>query len=225
MNEQQELWTKVDQYVTDLLNPADLLLEQTLNRSNEAGLPQISVSAAQGKMLMVLAQAVKAKTILEIGTLAGYSTIWLARALPHDGKLVTLEYEEKHAALATLNFTSAGVAEKVEIKVGRAIETLPTLVNDPRAPFDLIFIDADKESYADYLTLCVKLSRPGTLIIADNVVRDGGVIDPAHPDSRVQGIRKFNEKLAADNCLNATAIQTVGSKGYDGFALIYVLKT
>ncbi|HEY9680576.1 MAG TPA: O-methyltransferase [Oculatellaceae cyanobacterium] len=225
MNEQQELWAKVDQYVTDLLNPEDLPLEQALKRSNEAGLPQISVSAAQGKMLMVLAQAVKAKTILEIGTLAGYSTIWLARALPHDGKLVTLEYEEKHAALATLNFTSAGVAEKVEIKVGRAVETLPTLVNDPRAPFDLIFIDADKESYADYLTLCVKLSRPGTLIIADNVVRDGGVIEPGHPDSRVQGIRKFNEKLAADSRLNATEIQTVGSKGYDGFALIYVLKT
>jgi predicted O-methyltransferase YrrM len=224
MNDQQGLWTKVDQYVTDLLNPSDKALEHALKRSNDAGLPPISVSAAQGKMLMVLAQSVKAKTILEVGTLAGYSTIWLARALPNDGKLVTCEYEEKHASLATLNFTSAGVAEKVEIKVGRAIDTLPSLLNDARAPFDLIFIDADKESYPEYLEWCVKLSRPGTLIIADNVIRDGAVIDPEHPDSRVQGIRRFNEILAKDSRLNATEIQTVGSKGYDGFALIYVLE-
>ena len=218
----EEHWTLVDKYVTDLLVQSDSELEQALKRSDEAGLPQISVSAAQGKMLMILAQSVKACTILEVGTLGGYSTIWLARALPGDGKLVTLEYEKKHADVAAVNLAAAGVGDKVEIIVGKAVDTLKGLVADDRSPFDLIFIDADKESYTEYLEWSLKLSRPGTLIIADNVVREGAVVEADHADSRVQGVRKFNQALANDKRINATIIQTVGSKGHDGFALAYV---
>jgi predicted O-methyltransferase YrrM len=218
----QNQWASVDQYISGLFKLSDTALEAALEKSNEAGLPRINVSAAQGKMLMILAQAVRARTILEIGTLGGYSTIWLARALPPDGKLVTLEYEPKHADIARHNLAHAGLETKVEVIVGRAIDTLPGLLADARAPFDLIFIDADKESYPEYLEYSIKLSRPGTLIIADNVVRDGAVVDPLHPDSRVQGIRRFNELLASYALANSTVIQTVGSKGYDGFGLIYI---
>jgi predicted O-methyltransferase YrrM len=218
----QELWTTVDRYITDLFAPADPVLDAALEASEAAGLPQISVSATEGKLLHLLARAVGARRILEIGTLGGYSTIWMARALPPDGRLITLEYDTKHAEVARANIARAGLANLVDVRVGKAIETLPQLVAERAGPFDLIFIDADKESYADYLPWSVKLSRPGSLIIADNVVRDGEVANPASNDSRVQGIRRFNEALAAELRVSATEIQTVGRRGYDGFALAVV---
>ncbi len=221
MNE--NTWAAVDKYIMQVLHLHDQILDHALAKSRESELPEISVSAAQGKMLMLLAKSVRARTILEIGTLGGYSTIWLARALPPDGKLITLEYEPKHKEVAAKNLQHAGVDSKVEIMLGAAVENLPKLLGDPRTPFDFIFIDADKESYSDYLQWSVKLSRPGTLIVADNVVRNGAVLDPHHEDSRVQGIRKFNDLLAAEKRVESTIIQTVGNKGYDGFALIYVV--
>lgn len=219
----EETWSAVDKYITDTLNRRDDILISALTRSHDSGLPDINVSAAQGKMLMLLAKSVRAKSILEIGTLGGYSTIWMARALLPDGKLVTLEFEPKHAKVASDNLKHAGLDAKVEIIVGPAVESLPGLVGDARAPFDLIFIDADKESYCAYLEWSLKLSRPGTVIVADNVVRNGAVLEADHIDTRVQGIRKFNQMLSAEKRVEATIIQTVGNKGYDGFALIYVL--
>jgi predicted O-methyltransferase YrrM len=219
----ENTWAAVDKYVMDLLHPHDEILDHALARSRESELPEINVSPAQGKMLMLLAKSVRARTILEIGTLGGYSTIWMARALPPDGKLVTLEFEPKHKEVARKNLQQAGFDSKVEIMLGAAVENLPKLLVDSRAPFDFIFIDADKESYSEYLEWSLKLSKPGTLIVADNVVRNGAVLEPDHEDSRVRGIRKFNDLLAGDKRVESTVIQTVGNKGYDGFALIYVL--
>jgi len=170
-------------------------------------------------MLMILAQMQKAERILEVGTLGGYSTIWLARALPAGGKLITLEFVQKHADVARENVKQAGFTDKVEIRVGSAIDTLPALVKEGCAPFDFIFIDADKPGYAEYFKWCIKLSRPGTVIIADNVVREGEVINANSEDEKVQGIRKFNEVVTSEKRFNATTIQTVGSKGYDGFMI------
>ena len=212
-------WTTVDNYYSNLLMPPDAVLESALQRSNEAELPAINVAANQGKMLMLFAQMQKAVRVLEIGTLGGYSTIWLARALPAHGKLITLEYEQKHADVASANIKHAGFADKVEIRVGSAIDTLPALVKEGCAPFDLIFIDADKPGYPEYFKWSMKLSRPGTVIIADNVVRDGEVVNPDSEDERVQGIRKFNEVVTSEKRFSATAIQTVGAKGYDGFII------
>ena len=214
-----EQWKAVDQYVVDLLLPPDAALQAALDDSAAAGLPAINVSPPQGKLLHLLARACGAKRILEIGTLGGYSTIWLARALPPDGRLVTLEYEPKHAEVARKNLARAGLSNIVELRLGRAIDTLPTLTG----PFDLIFIDADKPSTADYFDWSVKLSRPGSLIIVDNVVRKGGVVDPDSTDANVQGVRKFYDALAKDKRVTATAMQTVGSKGYDGFAIALVV--
>jgi predicted O-methyltransferase YrrM len=183
-------------------------------------MPAMNVTANQGKLLMILALSIGARSILEIGTLGGYSTIWLARALPADGHLITLEYDPKYAEVARNNIARAGVGDKVEVLVGKAIDTLPGLVD--RAPFDLIFIDADKRSNPDYLAWALRLSRKGTLIIGDNVVRDGAVLDSSSTDPSVQGIRRFNELLAAEPRVTVTAIQTVGSKGYDGFAIALV---
>ena len=216
----EELWTAVDKYLTDLFLPLDAALDAALADSDAAGLPTIAVSANEGKLLHLLARAIGARKILELGTLGGYSTIWLARALPVGGRLISLEYAAKNAEVARKNIARAGLADRVEVRVGAAIETLPGLVGE--APFDLIFIDADKESYAEYLDWGVKLSRRGTVIIADNVVRDGKVLDPASEDSMVKGIRRFNLALAAEKRVDATAIQTVGSKGWDGFALALV---
>ena len=174
--------------------------------------------------MQLLAQSHGARSILEIGTLGGYSTIWLARALPADGRLVTIEFERKHAEVARKNISFAGLDKKVEVKLGSAKEILEQLVAEKTAPFDFIFIDADKDNYPSYFTLSLKLSRAGTCIIADNVVRDGAVIDPNHADPRVQGVRRFNELVAAEPRVTATTIQTVGSKGYDGFTLALVTK-
>jgi predicted O-methyltransferase YrrM len=218
----QEQWTAVDRYITDLLVLSDVALEAALKASADAGLPQIHVSPNQGKLLQLLAQAKGARNILEIGTLGGYSTIWLARALPAGGRLITLEFDPKHAQVARANIARAGLAGVVELRVGRALETLPQLAAERRGPFDLIFIDADKGNYPGYFTWALKLSRRGTLIIADNVVRNGAVIDAASDDPMVQGVRRFLELLAAERRVNATAIQTVGSKGYDGFTLAVV---
>jgi predicted O-methyltransferase YrrM len=218
-----EQWTTVDRYLTNLFAPDDAVLEAALHASAAAELPPIQVSANQGKLLNLLARAQGAKNILELGTLGGYSTIWLARALPPNGRLVTLEVNPKCAQVARANFERAGVSEVVDLRLGPALETLPRLVDEFRGPFDLIFIDADKPNYPNYLPWVLKLSRRGTIIVADNVVRNGAVADASSNDPLVQGVRRFNELLAAEQRVSATAIQTVGSKGYDGFALAVVL--
>jgi len=219
----EDRWAAVDEWVTDLFGLADPVLEETLAAGEASGMPDIQISPAQGKLLELLARATRARTVLEIGTLAGYSTIWLARGLPADGRVVTLEYEPRHAQVARANLERAGFADRVEVVVGAALDTLPGLVGDDRAPFDLIFIDADKQGYPDYLTWSLRLSRPGTLIVADNVVRDGAVADPASTDPLVLGVRRFAELVAAEPRLAATTIQTVGVKGYDGLAFALVL--
>jgi predicted O-methyltransferase YrrM len=218
----EEQWTAVDRYISNLLVPDDPALDSALRESTAAGLPEIHVSKNQGKMLQILAQSHGARRILEIGTLGGYSTIWLARALPAGGRLVTLEYEAKHAAVATRNIAKAGFGSVVEVRVGRAQDTLPALAAEGGGPFDFIFIDADKQGYPEYFSWSLKLSRPGSLIVADNVVRNGGVIDAASSDPSIQGVRRMTELVAREPRVSATAIQTVGSKGYDGFMLMLV---
>jgi predicted O-methyltransferase YrrM len=219
----QEQWTAVDNYIGNLFIGTDFALEAALDSSKAAGLPTINVSPPQGKLLHLLARVQGARKILELGTLGGYSTIWLARALPPEGRLISLEIDPKRAEIARANIARAELANVVEIRLGRAADSLQQLVAEGRAPFDLIFIDADKPGYAEYLTWCLKLSRPGTLIIADNVVRKGAVADPGSADENVQGIRKFNEALAAEKRVTTTVVQTVGCKGYDGLALILVI--
>ncbi|SDR61632.1 Predicted O-methyltransferase YrrM [Rhizobiales bacterium GAS113] len=218
----QAQWTEVDDYFTDLLVTSDPALEAALAASDAAGLPPINVAPNQGKLLMLLARIQGARRILEIGTLGGYSTIWLARALPENGKLVTLEADAKHAEVARANIARAGLADRVEIRVGPALETLPLLVAEGKGPYDLVFIDADKPSNPHYLAFALELTRRGSLIIADNVVRNGAVVQAASRDPNVRGIRRFNELVAAEPRLTATAVQTVGSKGYDGFAIALV---
>jgi predicted O-methyltransferase YrrM len=218
----QDQWSAVDSYIADLFLAPDPALEAALASSATAGLPAISVSPTQGKLLHVLARVQGARRILEIGTLGGYSTIWLARALPADGRLISLEIDPRHAEVAQTNLDRAGLSSAVEIRLGPALDTLPKLVTEGRGPFDLIFIDADKPGYADYLKWSLRLARKGTLIIADNVVRKGAVADPESTDENVQGIWKFNEALAAEKRVTTTVMQTVGSKGYDGLALILV---
>jgi predicted O-methyltransferase YrrM len=213
-----ELWDKVDRYLEETLVQPDATLAAALEASDRAGLPAISVSPAHGKLLWLLARLVNAKRILEIGTLGGYSTIWLARALPSDGRLVTLEAVDKHARVAKANIAKAGLEKKVEIRIGPALDTLPSL----QGPFDFSFIDADKQNNAEYFAWALKLSRPGSLIVVDNVVRDGKVIDARSRDASVQGVRRLNELIAAEKRVTATAIQTVGVKGYDGFAVALV---
>ena len=221
----QDLWTAVDNYIADLFIQQDFALQAALDSSAAAGLPTINVSPSQGKLLHLLARVQGARKILELGTLGGYSTIWLARALPPDGRLISLEVDPKRAEIARANIARAELANMVEIKVGRAADSMQKLLAEGRGPFDLIFIDADKPSYAEYLQWSLKLSRPGTLILADNVIRKGAVADPASTDENVRGIRKFNEVLAAETRVTTSVIQTVGSKGYDGLALILVIAT
>lgn len=218
----QEQWSAVDEYAADLFVGDDPVLKGTLADSTAAGLPEIAVSPAYGKLLTLLARAVGARRILEIGTLGGYSTICLARALPPDGRLVSLEINPFHADVARANIARAGLAGQVEVLVGRAVDSLAALAAASRGPFDLIFIDADKPGYTDYLVWSLRLTRSGTLIIADNVVRRGNVIDPESNDPNVQGVRRFNEMLAAEPRVEATILQTVGEKGYDGLAIAVV---
>ena len=215
-----DVWTKVDQYFGDAQARHDAALTAALASSVAAGLPEIQVSQNQGKFLHVLATALGATRILEIGTLGGYSTIWMARALPPGGVLVTLEYEPKHAEVARANIARAGLADVVEIRVGAALDTLPQL--DARRPFDLIFIDADKPNIPNYFTWALKLARVGTVIIVDNVVRKGTVIDAASDDANVQGVRRFTELVSRESRVTAATLQTVSSKGYDGFTTVVV---
>ena len=222
MGMSEELWVTVDEYFREKLIAPDAVLDAAREANKAGGLPEIDVSATQGKMLHLMARMCGARRILELGTLGGYSTIWLARALPEGGRLVTLEFEPKHAAVARENIARAGFAEIVEVRVGAAAESLAAMIAAGEAAFDLIFIDADKDNYAVYLEGALKLSRLGTVIVADNVVRDGAVIDPEDEDPRVVGVRSFFDRMAAEARLDATAIQTVGSKGYDGFALALV---
>ena len=217
-----EHWKAVDDYYAGVLGAADPVMEEVLKASEAAGLPSIQVSPLQGRMLMLLAQMAGAKRVLEIGSLGGYSTIWLARSLPKGGEVVTLEAEPLHAETARANIERAGFAHMVEIKLGAAAETLDAMVKDGVRPFDFIFIDADKPGYPAYLDLALKLSWPGTVIVADNMVRGGAVADADSEDEAVKAVRLFNEKLAAEKRLTATAVQTVGVKGYDGFVLARV---
>jgi predicted O-methyltransferase YrrM len=219
----EQTWSSVDSYLGDLLSLSDPALQATLDASAAAGLPEIQVSATQGKMLHLYAKMLGARRILEIGTLGGYSSIWLARSLPADGKLVTLEFDPKHAEVARANFARAGVAALVDLRVGPALDSLPKVAEDGIGPFDLIFIDADKETYPDYFKWALRLTRRGSVIIADNVVRKGAVTDPHHEDPRVHGVRHYLELAAAEPRVSTTTIQTVGSKGYDGFALSVVV--
>jgi predicted O-methyltransferase YrrM len=217
-----EQWARVEHYLTDLFVRPDPALEAALEAAAAAGLPPGEVSPSQGKLLELLARIQGARAILEIGTLGGYSTIWLARALPPDGRLITLEVDAGYARVARANIDNAGLAGVVELRVGPALETLPQLAAEGCGPFDLIFIDADKQSNPEYLAWALELSRRGTLIVADNVVRGGAVADHAEDDPHVRGVRRFHELLAAEPRVSATAIQTVGAKGYDGFALVLV---
>ena len=219
----QKTWTAVDEYINSLLVPHDPILESALQASTAAGLPEIAVTPSQGKLLHLLARSQNARNILEIGTLGAYSTIWLARALSADGRVITLEFSAKHAKVARANIARAGLSDKVEVREGPALETLPQIAAEARAPFDLIFIDADKENNANYFNWALKLSRPGTLILIDNVIREGAVVDANSTDPMVQGVRRFNDVLTSETRVIATTIQTVGSKGYDGFTLALVL--
>ncbi|WP_437737209.1 O-methyltransferase [Sorangium sp. So ce1335] len=218
----QEQWFAVDRYLTDLLVPADAALDAALEASAAADLPAINVAPNQGKLLHLLARIQGARAILEIGTLGGYSTIWLARALPAGGRLITLESNPKHADVARANLERAGLTGVVEVRLGRALDTLPALAAEGRGPFDFIFIDADKPSNPDYFAWALRLSRRGSVIVVDNVVRKGAVADPESADPNVQGARRLAELLAVEPRVSATAIQTVGSKGYDGFAIALV---
>jgi predicted O-methyltransferase YrrM len=218
----EAMWTAVDAYLANHLIAKDEVLEAALRDSEAAELPPIQVTALQGKMLQIFARMTGARQILEVGTLGGYSTIWLARALPEGGRLVTLEAAAKHAAVARKNLERAGLLGKVELREGPALETLPKLVAAGVGPFDLIFLDADKENNAEYLQWALRLARVGTVIVTDNVVREGTVLDAASEDKAVQGTRRFFEAVAAEPHVTATAIQTVSGKKYDGFALLIV---
>ena len=219
----QDRWSEVDRYLVELFVPADPALDAAIRTSETAGLPPIHVAPNQGKLLWLLASALRARTILEIGTLGGYSTIWLARALPEGGRLITLESDPRHAEVARGNIARAGLDAVVELRLGRARDTLPHLVAERAGPFDLIFIDADKTGYPEYLDWSLRLSRRGSLIVADNVVRNGAVTDAASADADVRAVRRFNERLAREPRVSATALQTVGSKGHDGLAIALVV--
>ena len=212
----------VDQFIADHFVEDDPVLEAALEDSAKAGLPPIQVAPHQGKLLMLLAQAIGARRILEIGTLGGYSTIWLARALPEGGRLVTLEADPAYAEVARANIARAGSADRVDIKIGRAQDTMPALIGEGVEPFDLIFIDADKPCTPDYFLWAVKLARRGALIIVDNVVREGRVLDAASDSPHIQGLRRFYALAATDPRVSGTALQTVGSKGHDGLAILLV---
>ncbi|NTU28620.1 O-methyltransferase [Brevibacillus sp. HB1.1] len=218
----REQWTAVDHYFTDKLLETDPVLDTVLQENAAAGLPAIDVAPNQGKFLHLLARIQGARSILEIGTLGGYSTIWLARALPADGRLITLEYDPKHAEVAQSNIARAGLDQIVEVKVGLALDSLIQLHKENQGPFDMIFIDADKKGNPDYFQWALKLSRKGTVIITDNVVRSGQVLDETSTDPNIVGVRQFTDLVAEEQRVSGTVVQTVGSKGYDGFAIMLI---
>lgn len=218
-----EVWTAMDRYLQGLFVPPDEALDAALKASSEAGLPAIHVSPNQGKLLWILAGMAQARSILEIGTLGGYSSIWLARALPAEGRLITLEVDSKHAAVARANIERAGLAGRVEVRLGRALDLLPQIAAEGCGPFDLIFLDADKMANPEYFQWALKLTRRGSVILVDNVVRRAAVADAANStDPAVKGTRRFLEQAAAEPRVSAAAVQTVGVKGYDGFAIVLV---
>jgi predicted O-methyltransferase YrrM len=222
MPDAPDLFSIVDHYIDELFAPADDVLKDVLRQARDAALPEIQVSAGQGKFIYLLAKLIGAKRILEIGTLAGYSTIWLARALPRDGKLITLEAEPKHAAVAIRNISNAGVSDQVEVVVGSALDTLPNVIERAREPFDLVFLDADKVNYGTYFRQIMQRVRSGSLILVDNVIRNGTILAPSHLDPSAQAARDVNAMLAADNRLEAIVLQQVGVKGHDGLAIARV---
>jgi predicted O-methyltransferase YrrM len=217
-----EQWVAVERYIVDSLLSADPVLDQALQRSESAGLPPIAVSPNQGKLLHLLARLQGASKILELGTLGGYSTIWLARALPATGQLITVEANPAYAEVAAANIAAASVGERIELRVGDALEELAEMQAQRAGPFDLLFIDADKQRIPEYFTAALSLSRIGSLIVVDNVVRRAAIVDPDSEDPGVLGIRRFYELAAGEPRVSSTAIQTVGSKGYDGFAIALV---
>ena len=216
------IFEQVDQYIGGLLAPEDDILKNTIQSLDEAGIPQISVSANQGKFLQVMMKACRAKRVLELGTLGGYSSIWLARALPHDGEVITVEFDPRHAAVAAQNFAKAGLADKITIRIGKAADILAEMIAAKTEPFDLIFIDADKPPYAEYFGLALELAHPGTMIICDNVVREGDVLDENSTDERVKGVQRLNKMLSLNSKVTATIMQTVGAKEHDGMAIAVV---
>ena len=218
----QELWTSVDNYLGEVLVRQDRHLDDAVAASDAAGLPSIQVSPPQGKLLEILIQMMGAKTILEVGTLGGYSTIWMARSLPADGRVVTIEIDPKHARVAQENFSRAGLAEKIDLRTGNAREILPAMIEEGAGPFDFAFIDADKASNPDYFGWALEMSRPGSVIIVDNVIRDGHVVEADSEDESVKGVRRLNEVMGGDPRVSVTALQTVGIKGYDGFSVAIV---
>jgi len=217
-----KLFKKVDSYISSMLAPEDECLKQTIKSIKEGGIPQISVSANQGKFLQVMVLLCRAKRILELGTLGGYSTIWMARALPADGKLISLELDKHHAEVAQKNIDKAGLTNKVEIKIGKASDTLEAMIADNEKPFDMIFIDADKPPYTEYFGYALSLARQGTLIICDNVIREGKILEESSSDQNVNGARRFNKMLSENKKVTATIIATVGAKDYDGMAIAVV---
>ncbi|WP_285056507.1 O-methyltransferase [Pedobacter ginsengisoli] len=220
----QQMFEKVDGYISQLLAPEDEVLRQTIKSLDEAEMPQISITANQGKFLQVIALMCNAKKILELGTLGGYSTIWMARALPADGKIVTVEFDPHHASIARKNIENAGLLEKVDLRVGKASEVMEQLKESGEINFDLIFIDADKPPYKEYFEAALDLARPGAVIICDNVIREGKVLDENSSDDRVAGVRRLNQMLSENTKVTATILQTVGAKEYDGMAIAFVNK-
>jgi predicted O-methyltransferase YrrM len=218
----EAVWERVDGYLSLALHATDPILDAVLEASREAGIPAIQVSPLQGKLLMLLARIQGARSILEIGTLAAYSTIWLARGLAAGGSIVTLEADARHAKIAEANIARAGFGDRVELRLGRALKTLPALAGEGRAPFDLVFIDADKKNIPEYFSWSLKLSRPGALIIVDNVVRDGELVDEENREANIEGVRRFLAMAGREGSVEGTALQTVGVKGYDGFAVLRV---
>ena len=218
----QKTWDAVDEYFDGALIGADPVLDDALARSDAAGLPQIAVTPSQGRLLNLIARTAGARRILEVGTLGGYSAIWLARALPEDGRLITLEVEPRHAEVARTNLEAAGLSDRAEVRVGRGVDSLAALAEENPEPFDFVFIDADKPSNADYLTWALRLTRPGAVIVIDNVVRAGAVVDADSSNAAVQGVRRVTDLIAGEPRLTATAVQTVGAKGYDGFIMALV---
>jgi predicted O-methyltransferase YrrM len=218
----QKVWGAVDQYLDKMLITPDSTLKDALATASKAKLPAIQVSSAQGKLLHLLVRIMGARNILEIGTLGGYSTIWMARALPEGGRIITLEADPKHAEVARKNFARSGVGNKVELRIGKALDTLPEVAVDGRGPFDMFFIDANKSNMPEYFEWSLKLARVGSVIIADNVVREGAVLEAKSKDADIQGIRRFLEMVGKEKRVSGTALQTVGTKNYDGFALVLV---
>jgi predicted O-methyltransferase YrrM len=220
MNE--DIFLKVDNYISNLLGIEDKVLTDTIKSLDDENMPQISVSANHGKFLQVLMMSCNAKRVLELGTLGGYSTIWLARALPDNGKLISLEVDPRYGEVARKNIENAGLSHKVDIRIGKALDLLPILVAENEEPFDFIFIDADKPPYKEYFDYALKLSRPGTVIVCDNVVREAKILDPNSPDERVKGVQRLNESLKENKKVTATILQTVGVKEHDGMVIAVV---